>query len=211
MEDNKAKEGLEQSVREIENTTQDVVTEVDGESAIGPTVDDVKSAVEEAAVAPVADKAEESHVNQPANGVNEPANDDTKTPNQTDQTRAAADDAASSQPGKPSKRVQEGQAWNNRNRERVDYKKNIKSDVTTQDESSDPVAIRKQVDSPSHCRSLIPTNRTIPGRILLFRFQSTRRQIPLLKGRGPNKPSCPDQHRSFLQAHAPLSALDRHR
>lgn len=45
----------------------------------------------------------------------------------------------------PSKGIQEGQRWNNRDRERVDYKKNIKSDLTSQEESSDPVAIRKQV------------------------------------------------------------------
>lgn len=54
-----------------------------------------------------------------------------------------------------SERVQEGQKWNNRDRSRKedgqtqkpyeDYKKNIKSDMTSQEESSDPVKIRKQV------------------------------------------------------------------
>lgn len=66
-----------------------------------------------------------------------------------------------------SKNVQEGRAWNNRDRDRGhggrgrggrdrrggrdnndsrdSYKRNIKSDLTTQEESSDPVAIRKQV------------------------------------------------------------------
>ena len=61
-------------------------------------------------------------------------------------------------PKMPSKNVEEGRAWNNRDRGRGgrgrggrgDYPKsssrhNIKSDVTTQEESSDPVAIRKQV------------------------------------------------------------------
>ena len=53
---------------------------------------------------------------------------------------------------KPSKRVQEGQKWNNRHPrynnkiDRAKYKNNIKSDLTSQIESSDPVAIRKQVD-----------------------------------------------------------------
>ncbi|KAL8724875.1 MAG: hypothetical protein Q9166_007704 [cf. Caloplaca sp. 2 TL-2023] len=49
----------------------------------------------------------------------------------------------------PSKRVQEGQKWNNRDREsrpRPDHKKNYKSDLTSQAESSDPVEIRKQVE-----------------------------------------------------------------
>lgn len=43
-----------------------------------------------------------------------------------------------------SKKVQEGQKWNNRARGKPD-KSNVKSDLTSQEESSDPVAIRKQV------------------------------------------------------------------
>ena len=39
-----------------------------------------------------------------------------------------------------SDRVRDGQRWNKR-----DFKKNVKSDLTSQEESSDPVAIRKQV------------------------------------------------------------------
>lgn len=52
---------------------------------------------------------------------------------------------------KPSQRVQEGQRWNDRPRrfnntnDRTIYKRNNKSDLTSQAESSDPVAIRKQV------------------------------------------------------------------
>lgn len=44
-----------------------------------------------------------------------------------------------------SEKVVEGQKWNNRNRGKRDFKKNVKSDLTSQEESSDPVAIRKQV------------------------------------------------------------------
>ncbi|KAL9576847.1 MAG: hypothetical protein Q9212_006770 [Teloschistes hypoglaucus] len=54
----------------------------------------------------------------------------------------------------PSKRVQEAQRYNKRSRDhhnhdskpRVDYSENYKSDLTSQEESSDPVAIRKQVE-----------------------------------------------------------------
>ena len=53
----------------------------------------------------------------------------------------------SDQNGASSKRVQQGQEWNNRNRDRPDNKKNMKSEFTTQAESSDPVAIRKQASS----------------------------------------------------------------
>lgn len=47
-----------------------------------------------------------------------------------------------------SDKVQEGQKWDNRNRGNRDFKKNVKSDLTSQEESSDPVAIRKQVRRP---------------------------------------------------------------
>lgn len=44
-----------------------------------------------------------------------------------------------------SDKVLEGQKWNNRTRTKRDFKKNVKSDLTSQEDSSDPVAIRKQV------------------------------------------------------------------
>lgn len=65
---------------------------------------------------------------------------------------------------KPSKRVQEGQKWNDRHRNKdgtrntdrsynkfgnKPFRKNNKSDLTSQEESSDPVAIRKQVGAIS--------------------------------------------------------------
>ncbi|KAI4216116.1 MAG: hypothetical protein LQ351_001615 [Letrouitia transgressa] len=52
----------------------------------------------------------------------------------------------------PSKRVQEGQRWNNRFSQdpkahyRKAHVKNVKTDFTAQEESKDPVAIRKQVE-----------------------------------------------------------------
>ena len=65
---------------------------------------------------------------------------------------AAKPEGNSSSGTRPSKNVREGQKWNNRprrydnnNGDRPKYKKGIKSDLTSQEESSDPVAIRKQV------------------------------------------------------------------
>ncbi|KAL8791909.1 MAG: hypothetical protein Q9195_005485 [Heterodermia aff. obscurata] len=76
--------------------------------------------------------------------------------NPTKPDSSAVDD---SKPKMPSKNVQEGRAWNNRDRgrggrgrgsrgdyPRTSFKHNIKSDLTTQEESNDPVAIRKQVE-----------------------------------------------------------------
>ena len=48
--------------------------------------------------------------------------------------------------GETSDRVREGQKWNNRNRTPKKFKENIKSDLTSQPVSSDPVEIRKQVE-----------------------------------------------------------------
>lgn len=50
-----------------------------------------------------------------------------------------------------SDRVLEGQKWNNRDRTKDDYRKNVKSDLTSQEESSDAVAIRKQVRRAPFC------------------------------------------------------------
>ncbi|KAL8712009.1 MAG: hypothetical protein Q9220_003705 [cf. Caloplaca sp. 1 TL-2023] len=47
----------------------------------------------------------------------------------------------------PSQRVQEAQKYNNRDRKpRKNFRENYKSDLTSQKESNDPVAIRKQVE-----------------------------------------------------------------
>ena len=60
--------------------------------------------------------------------------------------------------GEPSKRVREGQRWNDRPRkqygnqdDRPSKRHNNKSDLVSQKESSDPVAIRKQVGVPFRC------------------------------------------------------------
>jgi lupus La protein len=48
--------------------------------------------------------------------------------------------------GVTSDKVREGQKWNNRNRSPKNFKQNVKSDLTSQPVSSDPVEIRKQVE-----------------------------------------------------------------
>lgn len=48
--------------------------------------------------------------------------------------------------GATSDKVREGQKWNDRNRSPKNFKQNIKSDLTSQPVSSDPVEIRKQVE-----------------------------------------------------------------
>ena len=79
--------------------------------------------------------------------------DDNKKAENGDENRKVSNDERPRQ-AQPSKRVQEGQRYNNRIRGEKNYdrphqrkfdQRNIKSDPTSLQESSDPVAIRKQV------------------------------------------------------------------
>ena len=92
----------------------------------------------------------------------------------------------------PSERVQEGQRWNNRYRkqygnqeDRPCKKHNNKADLVSQQESSDPFAIRKQVCPPLVLYVSLYSKNHIQGRILLFRFQSSDRQISIHQSRRP--------------------------
>lgn len=89
----------------------------------------------------------------------------------------------------PSKRVREGQKWNDRPRkqygnqnDRPNKRHNNKSDLVSQQESSDPVAIRKQVCTSWIIYSFIKANNHTQGRVLLLRLQPSDRQIPIHKG-----------------------------
>lgn len=62
-----------------------------------------------------------------------------------------------------------GFKYNNVSSDRA-YKNNIKSDMTSQEESSDPVAILKQVAISPTCLCAWTILTNLQGRILLFRF-----------------------------------------
>ena len=75
----------------------------------------------------------------------------------------------------PSKRVREGQKWNDRPRkqfgnhnDRPHKRHNNKSDLVSQPESRDPVAIRKQVCNIPMLDNLLKTNNYTLGRVLLL-------------------------------------------
>lgn len=94
--------------------------------------------------------------------------------------------------GAPSKRIREGQKWNDRPRkqygnqnDRPHKKHNNKSDLISQQESSDPVAIRKQVCTSPILYSFVKTNDHTQGRVLLLRLQPSDRQISIHKSRRP--------------------------
>lgn len=63
---------------------------------------------------------------------------------------------------------------------RPDYRKNIKSDLTSQQESSDPVAIRKQVSLTATEAGEARLTDRFPGGILLLGFQPSYGQVSAL-------------------------------
>ncbi len=166
--------------------------------------------VEEATRSPNGDQAGVSSIGQSQDAI-ETLTEGSRPDSQTNGTEAALNGKSPKSPGEQeqhkkgkepekesprldgnSKRVREGQKWNDRPHkkygnqyERPHKKHNNKSDLVSQQESSDPVAIRKQVCT-SHLRySFTVTNDNSPGRILLLRLQSSDRQISIHESRRP--------------------------
>lgn len=100
---------------------------------------------------------DEAKVAQQTNGT--PSSEDGKKPEDGNDNSKPSNEEEPRR-DQPSKRVQEGQRYNNRprgdrnnNRSHLKKfdKKNIKSDLESLKESSDPVAIRKQVGASLQC------------------------------------------------------------
>ena len=158
MADTKVEERHEVPAEEIKaavkDPVKDAVEAVSTNVVTAATGDDMKASIKEAAETLEEVKVEALPEDREKNTfedvaaaveVEEAAKDVPKTANAKDQAEASTQNEASSETQVPSKNVQEGQRWNNRDREKHDYRKNIKSDLTSQAESDDPVEIRKQV------------------------------------------------------------------
>lgn len=122
---------------------------VSGATEQTPSLSETSKAVEEL--------IDEARPVEQTNGTKHP-NDDKKPENGDDNRKTSTNEQPHQD--QPSKRVQEGQRYNNRPRGDKQYNKpflrkydpkNIKSDLTTLQESSDPVAIRKQVGASLQC------------------------------------------------------------
>ena len=123
----------------------------------------------------------------------------------------------------PSERVQAARLYNSRDRtfgnrrktKDTDYKKNIKSDFSSQKETDDPVQIRKQVfphilQCPSSPNSFMVNDLHVGG-VLLFRLQSPHRRLSLQARGWTYQQTRSIINHSFFQTHASLSALFRRR
>ncbi len=157
MEDTNPREGPEPSMHETESMVEEVSQ--DGQDV------PFKPVIPETLDIPSKDLAEVKS----SDAVKEPeidaAKEAVKDINAGELTEASTANGTSANVATPSQRVQEGRSWNDRNREKLDYSKNIKSDLTSQEQSDDPDAIRKQVNSYSWVLLISRTNRSncLPG------------------------------------------------
>lgn len=156
----KAEEGLKPQAHEIKNEIEDTIEEVGKDSVAAPAVNEtsehpspIQPAVEMAATDQVKDplvNETKEHASEnkseapPAIEVNDPVKDNAEDKDTKIQTELPSKINVLS-PLESSKKAKEGQKWNDRDPEWQDYTKNIKSDLTSQEQSDDPVAIRKQV------------------------------------------------------------------
>lgn len=173
VEETKAPAGLEASVKTIDPAVDHSGSEISKDSSTNHVADSSKTSTEKDGEKNASEQAKEvavdgakeaskNEVNDPSlDGLEKASGDEGKVPGavtedasnsgskvndisaaETDETLKNGD---STDAKGVSDRVLEGQKWNNRDRTKRDFRKNVKSDLTSQEESSDPVAIRKQV------------------------------------------------------------------
>ena len=125
---------------EIEST----VKHTNGDEGAALPTDHIDNATED----PISNSKSEIQSNGKADTTNtETSKASEEEPGKTPAKESKTDD-------KPSERVREGRKWNDRPRryndkdDRTKYKRNNKSNLVSQEESSDPIAIRKQVGRP---------------------------------------------------------------
>lgn len=178
MDKVKAQGGLEASTKAVDPTIEDSNAEISKESSTNHVIDiptasilqDSENTSDEPAGLPPAQRIEDVAVDKAEalkTELEDSAIDDIKESSQdpgkqlgtvadkVSHLRDEISDPNVSQVDEPVKngdststqstsdRVRDGQNWNKR-----DFRKNVKSDLTSQEESSDPVAIRKQVIFP---------------------------------------------------------------
>lgn len=166
---------------EVEETTK----LANGEQAEAPSLDQPQDKIQET----TEDPEPESLTNKTEAASNGKSAESAASPvEQKDEKRKLLPEKESPGQGGPSKRVREGQKWNERPRKQYDNQNdrlrkrhNNRSDLVSQEESSDPFAIRKQVCIfPMFCDFIYSNNQT-SGRVLLLRLQSSDRQILIHK------------------------------
>lgn len=140
MGDVAVREGLEPLIEDRNNAVEDgckvVSTGEEKRSAIPKTVD-----------MPHKDQSKVKLTDDVNENGNNEGEDPAKKPTTEEkiETRDANGVSSNAETAKP----RDTKNWNDRNRQRKEYKKNIKSDFTSQETTDDPAAIRRQVNSPT--------------------------------------------------------------
>lgn len=166
---------------EVEEATKPANGEQVGASSVDHSQDTIQETTE--------DSKSENQTNNTEAASNGKSPKSSKSPvEQKDEKRKQSPEKESPGQGGPSKRVREGQKWNDRPRKQYDNQNdrprkrhNNRSDLVSQEESRDPFAIRKQVCIFPMLYNFIYSNNRTSGRVLLLRLQSFDRQILIHK------------------------------
>lgn len=151
MGDPADREGPEPSLEDRSNIVEDgfksVSTGEEGNGAIPKTVD--ISHKDQSRVKLIEEVAE--------NGNNE-GEDPASKPATEEKIETRDANGVSSNSEIASAKGRDAKPWNDRNRHKKEYKKNVKSDFTSQQTSDDPAAIRRQVNSPTRTLQVARAN-----------------------------------------------------
>ena len=133
---------------------EEAIKPENGDQAEAPSLEESRDKVEGL----IEKSQSEDQTNSPEAASNEKSPKISKSTEEQEGEKHKQSEKETPAQGGPSKRVREGQKWNDRPRkhygnqdDRPSKRHNNKSDLVSQQESSDPVAIRKQVGIPFRC------------------------------------------------------------
>lgn len=151
MEDPAAREGPEPSMEDRSNNIEDSC------KVISPG-EEIKSTIPNSEDFSHPDQSEIKLTDEGTQNGNNEAKDFAKEPMTEEKIGTRDTNGVSSSAEKASAKARDAEIWNERNRQRKEYKKNVKSDFTSQEMSDDPIAIRRQVNSASQSLPIACTN-----------------------------------------------------
>lgn len=146
-----AGEGLVPSIEDRSNNIED------GSKVISPG-EDIKSAIPNSVDFSHPEQSEIKLNDEGTENGNNEAKDFAKEPTIEEKIGTRDTNGVSSNAEKAAAKPRDAKVWNDRIRQRPDYKKNVKSDFTSQEISDDPVAIRRQVNSTPQSLLIACTN-----------------------------------------------------
>lgn len=142
MEEPAARGGPEPSIENRSNNIED------GCKVISPG-EEIKSAIPDSVDFSHPEQSEIKLSDEGTENGNIEARDFAKESTTEEKVGTRDTNGVSSNVEKASAKARDAKIWDDRIRQRKEYKKNVKSDFTSQEMSDDPVAIRRQVNSTS--------------------------------------------------------------